>query len=315
MDEEEALLRPETIEPKPLRTWTWQRFVPGSPEFWERHLGTDMLVASWLLLISTCLWVAVELEIIFSEDVSKSYINLAHWSIVATGILFVIGAYYFVLMSYPEEIQRMAVFMKGAHNDPADLTCMQKYFTGTDLLIATWFFYIAALPVMIYGLYMIAVDPTMYVGYVYVVGCLAFFAVTAIWLIGAMPENMIANEGMGSSYFYDFFAHRCCGICIQRGSATDEYLRVHIGSDVMFGMWLFTLMSFLGIPWGIYEIFFNDYDVIGWLDFSMAFTFALGMAILTYTSYPGNMESHFVWDVISCKGLGKERLNETSAAQ
>ena len=50
----------QDVEPSNDETARWRRWVPFVSEFWIYHFGTDMQIASWLFLISSALWMAVE---------------------------------------------------------------------------------------------------------------------------------------------------------------------------------------------------------------------------------------------------------------
>jgi hypothetical protein len=57
----------------------------------------------------------------------------------------------------------------------------------------------------------------------------------------AMPENIQANNGKGSSYIYDKFLSKQCQCCA-------ETMKKHCATDILVGMWYFLIMTAALLP-------------------------------------------------------------------
>ena len=69
------------------------------------------------------------------------------------------------------------------------------------MLIATWFFLVSGAPYLGYAMYMMALCPSKPEGWLVFLGCIAYFLVMLVWVLGTMPENIQENEGRGSTRF------------------------------------------------------------------------------------------------------------------
>lgn len=288
----------------------------GCCGFWKYHFGTDMQIASWMFLISSALFIAMEVdEILDAErgiDDPDIYIKVEDWCFLVMGILFTLGSIYFVILSYPAEMA--AEMNKIAHEDMSKLTFLERYFTGTDFLIATWLFLLCGLPLFGYTGYMLADDPSSCSGWVLLLGSLGYVAILSVWVIASMPENLVANDGKGSSYFFDYcfqpycFPLFCCyGVCCRCccNSMDLALWRVHLGTDMLAGGWLFFLMACLLMPYAIYYAIWFPGETYTWLTMGSTVGFVWGAGLMVYTSYPENVGSTWTWDTMTCNKASK----------
>ena len=150
---------------------------------------------------------------------------------------------------------------KIAHEDVSKLSFLERYFTGSDFLIATWMFLLCGLPLFGYTGYILADDSGSLFGWELLVGSVGYVAILSVWVIASMPENLVANDGRGSSHFFDYvfqpycFPLFCCyGVCCRCCcNSTDlAFWKVHLGTDMLAGGWLFFLMAALLMPYAIY---------------------------------------------------------------
>lgn len=168
-------------------------FVPGKKDrlnpctggFWRYHFGSDALLASWCFLIGSALWVWMESDnVVTGEQLHSFAVSFDYGLTLSSAVIFTIGSAYFVYLTYPEKMQeQMAQMQEMAEKaERGELSLMQRYFTGTDMLIATWSFNIAFLPFIVYGFYLIGVDPTSAAGYVEVLAIGLVMGLTGIWV-------------------------------------------------------------------------------------------------------------------------------------
>jgi hypothetical protein len=115
----------------------------------------------------------------------------------------------------------------------------------------------------------------------------------------AMPENIEANNGKGSTFIVDKIAglwcfHSCFTSSTSPFSAENKY---HF-SDICVGMWIFFAVSALTFPYGAVLIAIEPQELYSYLTFSMCSGFFSGSALLLHTSLPGNHGSKIVDDFV-----------------
>lgn len=117
---------------EPSSGWKWERWIPFYCGFWTYHFGTDMLIASWLFLVASILWVVEEIEVVVVNHTHHHFIvAFNHECTLCCAILFLLGSFYFVYLSYPEELERMEYMI--THEDASKLTFTERYFTGRSI--------------------------------------------------------------------------------------------------------------------------------------------------------------------------------------
>lgn len=304
------------------------KYMPWTGGFWKFHFGTDMLMASWLFIISSLFGTGYIIDVMVTETgVHELYVRLAHWAVFATSVLFLMGCVCFLYVSYPSEMNKMMQDLERIARDPDSLTWTERYFTGTDMIIAVWFFYWAVLPFMVFGIYMIVAYPSSYVGYMYLGACVFYFVVMSVWVIGALPLNMIQNDMQGTSYFYDYVFKPaldngcgwcccclfCCGVQCGDSESFDKVLKPHMGSDLLAGMYIFLLLAIFTAIYGILQIFTDFTSLLAWLVFGSGTAFALGMALATYAMYPENMNSAIGWEILTTCSIQERHLGGDDA--
>ena len=91
-----------------------------------------MLVASWLFVIASALWVAQEANTMVSETaVHRFAVAFNHDCTLVCAILFLLGSVYFVYLSYPEEMERqMAELQALAEPGHKELTFGERWIWG-----------------------------------------------------------------------------------------------------------------------------------------------------------------------------------------
>jgi len=111
----------------------FNRWVPFAPRYWRFHLGTDMLMASWLFVLASAMWVGIESDTIATEGVTSFPEAFNDGCTLTCAVLFLIGSVYFVYLSYPEEMERQMAELAELAQDPSkinDMSFTERYFTG-----------------------------------------------------------------------------------------------------------------------------------------------------------------------------------------
>lgn len=148
------------------------------------HFGTDMLIASWLFLLSSLLWVVVESLAISTNTSHRFATTFSDWNTLTAAVLFLLGSIWFVRLSYPSEMVKMMKKMEilAAKDAAGELSWMEKYVTGTDFLLVTWSFAFAFVPFLINGLYDIFTEPGEAYGYIYTLVMFFFIGFMLVWV-------------------------------------------------------------------------------------------------------------------------------------
>ena len=76
--------------------------VPSSKPWWRVHLGTDLLMGSWLLQLGTVLYTLVLVRIVWMMPT-----RLDKWCELVAAFIFVVGTQMLVTASYPEAMIEM----------------------------------------------------------------------------------------------------------------------------------------------------------------------------------------------------------------
>jgi hypothetical protein len=104
---------------------------PSKPTLLRR---CNFFISNFLHVLSLSLSISVSFDVShtspqYQDDHGHTF--LVAFSVELTlvsAILFTLGSVYFVYLSYPEEMQRMAVLL--SHEDVSKLTFIERYFTG-----------------------------------------------------------------------------------------------------------------------------------------------------------------------------------------
>ena len=272
-----------------------------------------MLCASWLFAFSSVLYVVMIVILIVKDGTKASeIIEINNYTQLVSALSFFFGSCYFVWVSYPEAVQKAWIEVQGVN--VSEMTCLEKYFTGNDFLKATWFFALASTPYLVDAVNYVAEEPADFTGYVFFIGVCLYFGALSIWVLGCMPENMIANEGRGSSLFFDYiFANIFCCCHIGFSCSSKEFWRKHLGADFLAGSWIFFVLSLTSVPLSIYLLVATGgEDYYYWLMLMMTSGFTCGAALFVVTSYPEDMMTTKAYDALCgcCRDTHSKRGSE-----
>ena len=283
--------------------------IPKPKNFWQKHFGTDMLVASWLFILFSVEYLAVAILYLydgynnFTDDTASDWTSYVfyYWAQLIAALGYLVGSCFFLTFSYPESFSEM---FKISEETISNMTPLEKYVTGTSFLQGLWYFILSSLPYVVACVFAMIQEPSSYFGYMMLGVCVVMFSIMGIWLVACFPENMIANNGIGSSHVYDKFLSKVCGGC-------DSFFKVHAASDFLVGSWLFTMVSALGAVGTLGFIADEPSNPLPWLLFTMSLGFTVGTYLFAYTAYPENMfpPTTMVWDacLARCCGVKEDR--------
>ena len=287
MDEEARIIATfkPSVEPKDPRTRA----------FWVRHLGTDMLVSSYLYLISDIVYIFLCLYIL---SMSLSNADAADPSKIAHGIansfvaiLFTLADVYFIKLSYPETSMIMAY--RAMTKDPNTMTFTQRYFTANEMLVAFWIItgavVIPNFLVAVFEAIVLHEAKRATIDFLTIFAALPFIGVLNV---SVMPDAMRANNGRGSSFIFDGFWAPILGL---KGRTVSEdrviFWTKHLGSDMLAGAWIFAVLGVLGGVAVVPLVATNSHSAMAWLGFWSTIPFSVGSLLMLRGSCPENMNS------------------------
>ena len=238
-------------------------------KFLKTHLGTDILVGSWLFLIFSIEYFALELIFCLqAQYVDDETTDMNDYTSLTSSIAFVVGSVYFVYFSYPEQ---MATMYDVTPEKVAKMSWVERTFTANEILKATWLFLLAIIPYFVDAIYLTVDYPGEFIGYVYMLALAVVVLGLYVWVMSCMPENMIANEGRGSSIVYDSILSKfccCCDCC--------NCCKKHLGTDFLFGLWFFMVFNVIFLTYGVlYVVAISATSYVGWMWLTMALGFTV----------------------------------------
>eukprot|EP00977_Amphora_coffeiformis_P008807 scaffold1992_cov187-Amphora_coffeaeformis.AAC.25 len=181
---------------------------PCTRAFWKRHFGTDSLVSAHLYVLSSIFYVTqtlLQLSTVASSSTTVDACRVPHAAANAFGaILFLVASKYFIKLSYPEVTMIMAY--RAMTKDPTQMHFWERYVTANEVLVVLWIITGAVVvPNLVVALYEAAVLQEESQAWTDFLGALVTLPLLGILNVSAMPDAMRANNGRGSSFFFDGF--------------------------------------------------------------------------------------------------------------
>lgn len=281
----------------------------------EEHFKEDMLVSSWLNLFSNIVAVAITtayLLIALQEGdlgSSASVYYITYSSVeIASFMLYTLGFYFALLMTYPENFARM---MKEAVAADVDkMTFVQRNFTANWLLLVTWSFFSGTVILLIIPITGFAVGAiSVFHGVLYTVAFTLACAALLVWINMCRAENMVHYYGHGSSYVYNLLQRlqvdhcidacaRSCYCCCGLGP-NDSFTLQYIGTDFKAGAWggmFFAIASALYFV--VLVASYPDAEVY-YLWFIVSSMWALGAFLYAMAVMSENGNSYVLWNFLA----------------
>lgn len=271
----------------------------------------DITIASWLFLFSIGLFVIYnaihsDYECVNSADFfcGSDYITLA------SNLFFFIGSLWFVHLSYPEqmEAEMISIFKYIEVEDFDNVDFGNRYIYGSSFSILGWLFLLAAVLLLIIPIWgiaigAIAVDEFLLYFFLY----LGFILISFYFAMTTIPESMIANNGRGSSYFYNIFFACCLGPLYNDEKTDFKYpdttliglFQKHLGSDFLFSVWFLLILSIAQLIYTIYIFIFVGDDKYIWISFMASLFLVIGSGLFVSASYPNRFFSRYWWCLVT----------------
>jgi len=295
-----------------MRPWSdsssSQQFVP--PRYDNRFL-LDITVAAWLTLAGAfcfALYEAITLYIDYENSCSQ-FLCGSDAIVLSSAILFFIASLWFVYLSYPEQLELdLACIEEFAVIDDISKrkSFGERFVYGSQLLMLMWLFLLSIFPFYVLVIWAFAA------GYLSVAYFVSYFMILVtitllilFWLAATFPENMILNNGHGSSYFYDICLQCCCGPMKHGGEPDLEscsgFWHANTGSDFLVGAWIFFVGAGLALVVAIYEVYLQWTNILIYAVLISAILIFVASALLVSSSYPGQFFSRFWWCTLTCQ--------------
>ena len=240
-------------------------------------------LGSWFLAAASLLFALYGLALVIeswnSDD--ATWVTFA-WGNLASGVMFMVGSFYFVSVSYPETMDRCA--REALTVDVDTLSFVEKHFTFNDMLLATWSFELGCIPYLVVAAAYLAEGGhrNTVLGALLLSATLVGMACLYVWVRSAMPHEMQKNGGNGSSEFYEIFIEPCCG--------DNAFLRRHLGTDLQAGGWLFFGPTAVAAALALALVCVFPGSLDAWIGFVQMVLLAVGAGLLLRSMYPGARE-------------------------
>lgn len=288
---------------------------------YDNSFMLDLTLSAYILLAGSFLFSVYESFIYFMdyENGCSEYTCGIDAIVLASSGVLLLAIFFFVRLSYPEELKRdLALVTEFAVVDSISKrkSFGERFIWGSNWPILMWLFLIALLPIIaipVWGYKEGDLSTSYFVSYLLIIIFIALLLI--FWLVATLPESMIANNGQGSSYFYDLTLSACCGTLHlapdQDESNGDEYFccnvyfwKKHTGSDFLVGSWVFFGVSGAALAVSIYYTYLEYQNLLIYIMLVSSLLFFVGTAILVYCSYPGQFFSRFWWCTMTCQSGG-----------
>ena len=225
---------------------------PRTRACWVRHLGTDMLVASYLYLLSSLFYMFLCLHMLsmsLSNADAADPSKIAHSIATSFGaIFFTLASVYIIKLSYPETTMIMAY--RAMTKDPNTMAFIERYFTANEMLVALWIITGAVvIPIFLVAVYEAMVLHELKRAILDILTICVALPLLGVFNVSVMPDAMRANNGRGSSFFFDGFWAPILGL--NKGEISNEdrviFWKKHVGSDFLAGAWIFAVLGVLSV--------------------------------------------------------------------
>jgi len=293
-----------------------QSFMPR----YDNRYWLDVTLAAWLLLVGGFIFALYEAVVLYIdyENSCSQYLCGSVGIVLASATIFLLASCWFVLLSYPEQLEHdLACVEEFAVIDSIEKrkSFGERFIWGSSLLMLMWLFLLALLPLYVLVIWAYTSSNISVLYFVsYFLFLIFVTLVLLFWITATFPENMIKNNGQGSSYFYDLCLSCCCGEKVRaanggntNGSRDDEELtcssfwQKHTGSDFLVGSWVFFGGAGLVLAVSVYYVYEEWTNVLIYFVLLSAILLFLGSALLVSSSYPGAFFSRFWWCTLTCQ--------------
>lgn len=258
------------------------------------------------------------------ENSCSQYLCGSVGIVLASAILFLLASCWFVMLSYPEQLEHdLACVEEFAVIDSIEKrkSFGERFVWGSSLLMLMWLFLLALLPLYVLVIWAYTSSNISVLYFVAYFLFLIFVTLLLLfWITATFPENMIKNNGQGSSYFYDLCLSCCCGEKISGGTnggnssssssygngdeeelTCSSFWQKHTGSDFLVGSWVFFGGAGLVLAVSVYYVYAEWTNVLIYFVLFSAVLLFLGSALLVSSSYPGAFFSRFWWCTLTCQ--------------
>ena len=265
----------------------------------------DITIAAWLFLFGTGLFLIYTVLYGDYESYCVDFLCASEYIYLASLLAFFAGTLWFVHLSYPEqmEAEMISIFKYFDVKDFNEVDFGNRYVYGCNFCLLGWFFLFATLPLIIipiwgYDVGYYSINEFLLYFFLY----LLFILFSIFFVVITFPESMVSNNGRGTSYIYNTLFYCFLGPLYNEDVSDYKYpdttvtgfFQKHCGSDFLFSVWLFFILSIVQLIYVIYGMFVYD-DKYVWINFIASVFLAVGSGLFVYTSYPNSFFSRYWW--------------------
>jgi len=134
--------------------------------------------------------------------------------------------------------------------DPNTMAFIERYFTANEMLVALWIITGAVvIPIFLVAVYEAMVLHELKRAILDILTICVALPLLGVFNVSVMPDAMRANNGRGSSFFFDGFWAPILGL--NKGEISNEdrviFWKKHVGSDFLAGAWIFAVLGVLSV--------------------------------------------------------------------
>lgn len=253
-----------------------------------------MLVASWLFLFSSCIYILACLlpffrayngpRSVFNAEVGVGYGIIT----LISSLLYLDGSFYMLIMTYPENFQRMMEKLVTTSNDQS-IGFLKKYFDQDSVLRPFSSMFLGTSVMLLYPFYGLIIGELTIKSSVLFFSVISFFMWFFTFWINSYKKFGMPNEGGDIHDLAILFGFEFCF-----GS---EFLRIHLTPDYLAASWIFSLIcTVLLIGCVVYITF--DLTFLTFFGLISCIPLAVGSYLMLYSTYPGNLASSYCYDTL-----------------
>ena len=246
-----------------------------------RHLGTDQQLGAALLTLGSALYSGycyLALQVDAPTDVLPNSLYLA------SSLLWLLGSAFLIHSSYPERVLHVASLAASDAADASRLRAMdwwERSVGASSLLLGGWGLGLGAPTFLAGAVAQSAAHPGAVVPLLYEFAGVYLFVATGLLVLGALPANLAANDGQGST-------------AVQTALGGGPLLETHAANDLLAGTLFFSAFMVACLAFGLVDLLVEPSTLTACFAASQL-PFAAGALLLARGAYPDMLNRASFW--------------------
>lgn len=217
-----------------------------------------------------------------------------------SSLIYTVASYIFLIVSYEESFNDAVIASKVVSCN--EMSCTERYFSGNNLLLMCWYLLFGTLPLFYAPISAYEANVISSQDFIFYMSFFSFgILVLILWIVACFPENMLKNDGKGSSYVEDGLVYLFGCYCCRKPAPP----RKDILSDFLLVSWIIAIGSLFTVIGAAVLIFLKPDEVTAYFWLVSAILFCVGSFLFLHASYPQNAKSRLFWKAICCEPTAK----------